>query len=226
MARHQKESVEQRLAYYYLAGGCFFLRSGVSQPLAAMLSVQDLARLCATCPQLRHAAQDLAHAAMQAQHGLSVVRCTLGDLRVLEDTPLGCEIDFSQPRTRQVRQGNALSEVCVGSSPWLVAQAQCPPKCGDAWSARVELKRGRYSLELHGWQNPSHGVLSLFLDGLPLGDFDWSGPCTRRCAHVVELHVRWTGAHHILARTNRSNAALCRRRRHWICLRHLSIRAG
>jgi hypothetical protein len=202
------------------------LCAGVLQPLSACLSVQDLARLCACRVQLHHATQDLVRTAMREQHGFVVSGCALGDLRALEDAPMRCEINCRRHEVRKVRQGSALRKIFVGSAAHLATQAQCPPACGDAWSARIELKRGQYNLELEGWLNPSHGVLSLFLDGSPLADFDWSSPRTQRCTHATQLHVRWTGVHCILARTDRSNAALSRKRRFWMCLRNICITVG
>lgn len=207
------------------AGDAFFLRTEVSLTLATMLSAQNLACLCAASTRLRRAAQDLVRAAMEEQHGFVVAGCGLGDLRVLEDAPRACEIDCRRQGSRAVRRGNALCEIFVGSFMHLATQAQSPPARGDAWSVRIELKRGRYSLKLDGWRNPSHGVLSLFLNGLPVGNFDWSGTRTKRCVHAIELHVHWTGVHEIIASTDRSNAARCRRRRYWMCLRRLSIEA-
>eukprot|EP00973_Karenia_brevis_P076942 10684950-Karenia_brevis.AAC.1 len=162
---------------------------------------------------------------MQEQHGLVVAGCALGDLRALEDTLTECNIDCRRQGKRKVRQGSALRETFVGSDAHLSTQAQSPPACGDSWFVRVELKRGRYSLELDGWQNPSHGVLTLFFDGVLVGEFDWSGLRTERRSHGSELHVRWTGVHYIFGRTDRSNAVLSRKRRYWICLRSLSIDA-
>ena len=212
-----------RSAFPHCSGAKLLLRACVYQPVATMLSVQDLAHLCAATPHLRLVAADLVRAAMEAQHGLIIPNAQLDDLRALEDVPERCTIDCHMPGARRVRRGSPLSRTFVGSNRRITTEAQSPPACGDAWSVRVELKKGTYSLEMDGWQNPSHGLLTVFCDGVLVGTFDWSGSRTRRLTHTAILNVRWTGSHQILAATTGSNAELCRQRRYWMCLRSFSV---
>ena len=93
MARRRVEFADRILLSSHVAGGRIFLYGGVLQSTAVLLSVRDLTRFCATCSQLRHAAQDLVRAAMHEQHGIAVTSCTLGDLRALEEAATECNID-------------------------------------------------------------------------------------------------------------------------------------
>ncbi len=204
----------------------FLLQPAVSDHALALLRARDLARLCATSTQYRRAAAGLVRTAMKVHHGLGIVGGTLADLNALESIPSVSSVNLKRVGARTVERGNAFCRTLVGSLAHLVTEAQNPPACDDAWSLDVRLKKGKYSLEISGWQNPAHGILDLFVDGVrvtPDAGFDWCGPrTTEHVCRATGITVRWTGTHHVLGRTSRSNAEP-RRTRHWMCLSRINF---
>ena len=191
---------------------------------AALLPARDLACLCATSSQhWRHAAA-VAHAAMDAQHGLTLrENATLADMHSLDGVPDTLSIDFREHGSRLVRKGNPLSTTYVGSYKDKVTLAQLPPAAGDTWSVDLALRCGVYQLALDGWENPAHGILHLWLDGRLAGEIDWFCKRTRERSHSITVGMPWTGVHQLTAICERSSADADRPTRHWICLKRLRM---
>ena len=186
----------------------FLVRSGMAKKLAPMLSVQDLARLCAACPSLQRLAQEFILAAMKEQHGLVLTCCSrLGALRVLQDCPTSCSLNFRRPATHFViKRQNAA--------------------CEYARRADVRLRRGRYFLKLHGWRNPIHGKLTLFLDGSLLNVCNFNGPRMECHTQSMELEILWTGTHQVLVVADQSNAFnVARHRKYSLGVHSIGIEA-
>ena len=85
------------------------------------------------------------------------------------------------------------------------------------------LRRGLARLTLHGWENPAHGVLDLWLDGKRLREVDWRAERTVERSHSIDVSVRWTGVHQLVGRCERSNADADRPTRHWVCLKRIRM---
>ena len=219
-----------RVAMASLCRADFLLLPVVSEHAMVMLSARDIARLCVTSSRFHRASACLVRGAMEAQHALVIVGGTIGDLRALENTPSACSVDLRHVDARRVEHGSVFCRIYVGRCAHLVTEAQDPPAGGDSWSLRVELKKGNYSLSVFGWRNPAHGILDLFCDGVrvtPASGFDWCGPHT--ACHVFRtaaIHVKWTGTHHLIGTTSRTNADGRRRTRYWMCLSRLKFEQG
>ena len=101
--------------------------------------------------------------------------------------------------------------------------AQLPPAEGDAWSINCSLRRGAFFLTSEGWQNPAHGILDLWLDEKRLCVVDWRAERTVERSHSIDVSVRWTGAHQLVGRCERSSADADRPTRHWVCLKRIRM---
>ena len=206
--------------------GNLLLHPAVSDHALAMLcSARDLAHVCATSTQHRCALPGLVRTAIKEQHGIG--GGSLAELRALENMSSACSVNPKQPGVRTVLHGSDFGIIYVGSIRNMETQAQCPPACGDEWSVAIRLRKGRrYKLSVHGWQNPCHAILELFLDGLrvtPAG-FDWSGPRTvNLVCHATGINVRFSGEHHLLGQVVRSNAQPHRRARYWMCIKKIEF---
>ena len=77
---------------------------------------------------------------------------------------------------------------------------------------------------LDGWENPTHGVLDIFLDGRCIARIDWFNDYTKERSRSIDFAVRWTGLHQLVGRCSQSNADEDRPTRHWICLSGVCLR--
>ena len=203
----------------------FLLQPAVSD-VATLLCARDLARMCETSSQCRRAAARLVRTATEAQHGLAINGGTVADLHALEKTQTTAFISLQKTGARKIVHGAELCEILVGSNLHLITEAQDPPRCGDSWSLCVGLKKGRYTLQLRGWKNPAHGILDLFVDNVRAtlaGGLNWYAPSTIEHVFRMTVDVKWTGVHHILGRTSRSDAERHRQSRYWMCLKTIEF---
>ncbi len=192
---------------------------------ADMLTARDIAHISMASTRHKHSAPDYVSTAIAQQHGVRLLDgATAADLHAMERNPDETTIDLRRSDAVQADHGNPYATCYVGGHKDLVTLAQMPPACGDAWSAHVWLKRGRYVLECKGWRNPANGILDLSLDGLRVGaELDWCGARTAEHSYVLKLFVKHTGPHVLTGRCCRSSAARNRRTRFWICLASICL---
>ena len=192
------------------------------------MSAEDLARLSQASPFLHFAATTAAHSLCADRHGI-FASAPLAQLRALEYVPDKQTIRFREAGAVRVERGAVFERTFVGGLKRLVTLAQTPA-CGDAWWTETQLRKGRYSLVLNGWSNPSHGILDLYLDNVrttPPEGFDFYGSHTTDEAYEVFIDVPWSGVHRLRGIVQRCNADPQRPKRFWMCLRKLKfVRIG
>ena len=193
---------------------------------ADMLTAEDIAHISMASTWHKHSAPDYVRTAMRRQHGVCLLDgATAADLYAMERVPDETTIDLRRSDAVRADRGSPFATCYVGGHKDLVTLAQMPPSCGDAWSAHVCLKRGRYVLECSGWLNPAHGILDISLDGAQVGaGLDWCGARTAEHSHVLELLVKHTGPHVLSGKCCRSSSARDRRTRFWICLASIRLK--
>ena len=193
---------------------------------ADMLTAREIASVSMTSARHKRSATDHVRTAIERQHGAGPRSgATAADLNAMERIPDETALDLRRSGAVRRDRGSPFATCYVGGHKDLVTLAQSPPSCGDAWSAHVCLKRGRYALEIRGWLNPAHGILEISFDGAGVGaGLDWCGARTAEHRHVLELFVKHTGPHVLSGRCCRSTAARGRRTRFWICLASIELK--
>ena len=183
-----------------------------------------IARLCGASSRSRATQADLVRAAAWEQHGADACY-SLASLRRLEETPDTYSVNLRKAGGRAVVRGAEIESTAVGGCFCFMCQtrSQIPPAPGDAFCLPVRLRAGLYTVSLHGWRNPHHGILDLWLDGERLTSLDWCGARTEKHRYQLQASVPHTGEHTLYCCTERSSADQCLRARYWMCLSRVSF---
>lgn len=128
------------------------------------------------------------------------------------------------PETVRVLRGVELSWILVGSETGNEAFAQNPPAQGDSWEVDFESDGGAYEVCFYGGGNAHHGILSVYIDDVLVGEVDqYECYTTYPTRHVLQWEGGAAGSagKHTLRGTVTSKAR--RSLGYWFCLIEISF---
>lgn len=121
----------------------------------------------------------------------------------------------------RVISGANFSSVLVGGRRGRDTWAQIPPAKGDTWEIDIDTEIGAYSIQFLGGSNPHHGILTVYIDGEEVGNFDqYQGQDVFPAMHEIHWECETPGKHTLRATVNdKINCS----HNYWICLNSITL---